>query len=71
MKKTAACCLAALFHKTIFGDSFVVHHKKALVVISDKFEETIKSFLQIFQRETKGFFQFPLYPLASTEKIIK
>ena len=49
----------------------MVHHKKALVVISDKFEETIKSFLQIFQRETKGFFQFPLYPLASTEKIIK
>ena len=44
----------------------MVHHKKALVVISDKFEETIKSFPQ-----TKGFFQFPLYPLAGTEKIIK
>ena len=49
----------------------MVHHKKALVVIRDKFEETIKSFPQIFQRETKGFLQFPLYPLASTEKIIK
>ena len=49
----------------------MAHHKKSLVVISDKFEETIKGFPRIFQRETKGFFQFPLYPLASTEKIKK
>ena len=64
---------AVLFSSSVsqnyFRDSFVAHHKKALVVISDKFAETIKSFPQIFQ--TKGFFQFPLYPLASTEKIIK
>ena len=52
---------AVLFSSSVsqnyFRDSFVAHHKKALVVISDKLEETIKSFPQIFQRSRdKGLF---------------
>ena len=52
---------AVLFSSSVsqnyFRHSFVAHHKTALVVISDKLEETIKSLPQIFQRSRdKGLF---------------